>query len=576
MGAVARPDALAYDPTLEQAARSAAVLLLVLCGVAALLDPGVLAGAALACGLWRLSRPHAGYRWAVALLLAVSCVLLHPGVLIGWPWRLAYGAASAHLVPSLTLIHPGPSLLRAVAIEVLAGPLVLQLTVLARTLLARRITAHFREQRRRDTRRRDALQEDVAGRVAGTTGHPSGLIRLGIEQETRRPFDLRPEELAEHVFLPGASGSGKTTTLIRLADGVLQLGAGVVILDCKGGDLKEWARVLAGRYRLPFNLVDPTDPDSLGYDPCTGDAADVSNKLVGVFNFQGAAEIYKLAAMRAIPILVEALQAAGERVTLRALQEALDGGLARLGRQAGEPYQSTLARLGDSKGVVAEDHLGLALRFGALLAGRFGRLFERSPALDWDRALSQPSVTYVALPATAASEDVELMGRIVAQDLKQVCARRFRALARGEHLVSTLLVIDEFAALREAEQFVDLLLQARQALMPTVLSTQYIPQEPRIRQAALQAGLIVAHRLESEDAQLLASQLGTDTVWEQTVQTGQGGATGMGSARKVEAFRIHPNHLRAMPRGHAAVRSVPGGNRLALVHVYRPGTEPAL
>lgn len=205
MGAVARPDALAYDPTVEQAARSAAVLLLTISVGLVLLDPGVLAGVAVAAALWRLPRPHALYRWTVALGLAGCCLVLHPAILVAWPWRLAVGAPAATLFPALTPVHLGSSLVRGLAIEALVGPLVLQLTVLARTLLARRITAHFREQRRRDTRRRDALQEDVAGRVAGTTGHPSGLIRLGIEQETRRPFDLRPEELAEHVFLPAAS-----------------------------------------------------------------------------------------------------------------------------------------------------------------------------------------------------------------------------------------------------------------------------------------------------------------------------------------------------------------------------------
>jgi hypothetical protein len=383
-----------------------------------------------------------------------------------------------------------------------------------------------------------------------------------------RPVDLQLRELAHHVFIPGVSGSGKTTTLMRLVDGVLALGQGAVLVDCKGGGLKSSAESLAAKYGVPFQLVDPDDPASLGYDPCTGDGADVSNKLIGVFSYVGAAEIYKLAAMRVLPILVGAIRASGKLVTLNSLADALDSSAAlrRYGRDAGPPFQEqldSLARL--QTGVVAEGHMGLALRLQALLHGKFGKLLGdnhgQRTCLDWDAALRHPSVTYVVLRATASSEDVDLMGRIIAQDLKQVCARRLGALTRGESLTPTLLVIDEFAALHEAEQFVDLLLQARQSLMPTVLSTQFVPETVSIRNAALGAGLIIAHRLASDDAKLLAEQFGTRSAWKDTVQWAEDGATGYGSARPVDEFHIHPNVLREMPVGRAALRSTPTDRR---------------
>ena len=46
--------------------------------------------------------------------------------------------------------------------------------------------------------------------------------------------------------------------------------------------------------------------------------------------------------------------------------------------------------------------------------------------LDWDAVLATPTVVYISLPVTAASEDVELMGRVLLQDIKQVCSRRLR------------------------------------------------------------------------------------------------------------------------------------------------------
>jgi hypothetical protein len=54
---------------------------------------------------------------------------------------------------------------------------------------------------------------------------------------------------------------------------------------------------------------------------------------------------------------------------------------------------------------------------------------------------------------------------------------------------------------RRREQLVDFLLQSRQAQMPTMIATQYLPESLALRKACLGAGLILAHRVESDDAQ---------------------------------------------------------------------------
>ena len=148
-------------------------------------------------------------------------------------------------------------------------------------------------------------------------------MRLAVDGETRRPLDLKlPDELATHVCLPGATGSGKTTTLTRIADGALANWYWLVVIDCKAGDLGDSARMLAERYDLPFYVVDPDDPHTLGYDVCAGDGPSVANKLVGAFAYGPSAEIYKNIAMEAIPLVVEGFIAAGDDVTLESLYNA--------------------------------------------------------------------------------------------------------------------------------------------------------------------------------------------------------------------------------------------------------------
>ena len=87
---------------------------------------------------------------------------------------------------------------------------------------------------------------------------------------------------------------------------------------------------------MPFTTVDPRDPDTVGYDPCSGDAAAIANKIVGAFTFSGEAEIYKQVAMEVIPVICRALQPSGEPMTLDSIYDALNkGGMSRLGRRDG-------------------------------------------------------------------------------------------------------------------------------------------------------------------------------------------------------------------------------------------------
>jgi hypothetical protein len=205
------------------------------------------------------------------------------------------------------------------------------------------------------------------------------------------------------------------------------------------------------------------------------------------------------------------------------------------------------------------------------MEGTFGELFRRQPALSWQEQLATPHVTYISLSATAAGEDVELFGRVITQDLKQVCDERMRAIDHGGDPKPVLIVYDEFAALREAIQVVDLLLQARQARAPLVVATQYLPEEIPIRRPVLSAGLLIVHRLEAEDAELVASQFGTHRTPNLTAQVDyETGGSEKGSVRYVEEFDMHPNVLKELPVGMAAVLSRRTG-RKALVRVARIG-----
>lgn len=540
------------------------------CAILAAANPGILAGALLAAS-WRwLDRPPEWLRVLSATLLLVPLLWLETFVVVGWPWRLW---VSPDWPPALAPVN-GYLAMRSFCTEMLAGPMWLEVVLLLVTLWSRGPRAQVVRERRREQQRWRAisgerndpsvLRLEHPRPLPSSSSHPPGCVRLGIDAETDQALDLQlPVELATHLFLIGASGSGKTTTLARVADGVVSNRFAVVIVDCKGGGLGEVARDLARRHGVPFYLVDPDAPDSLGYNPCYGDAAAIANKLIGAFTYAPAAEIYKNIAMEAIPVIVRALTAAGDPVTLEALYGALaPRGMTELAHRV--KYDAHLAQrlleLAERRDdrIGRAGYAGLRYRLGALLEGRFGGLFRSDQALEWERALARPSVTYIALSTLASSEDVELMGRVIAQDLKQVCARRIRALGKGERLVPVLVAFDEFAALREAEQLVDLSLQARQALMPLAISTQYLPESVPLRKACLASGLLIAHRVEGEDAEAIANELGTRPAAGVTNQIDWiTGYSEKGSIRREERRNVSPNELRTFTVGQAVVRSVP-------------------
>ena len=468
---VTRP---AASPLQHNNERSIAVTIYVAAGITASVFPGVIPGAVLAWLVWRVSRPPIVATWLLGLLGAATAATLRSSLLVAWPWHQLLHAIEPRIVASL----PPTVIVHSMEVEALLGPLVLAAVRFGMAHGAQTIQGQEWARFRDMAARKKALERGWQGpNAAGDVPAPAdlpGRLRLGVVAEDQRPFDLAIEELSQHVFLPGASGSGKTTTIAAIANGALANGYGVVIVDCKGSGLGGIARRLAARHGVPFTTVDPKDPESIGYDPCSGDAAAVANKIVGAFTFSGEAEIYKHVAMEAIPIVCRAMAASGQAITLDSLYDSFNkGSMSRLGRRDGaEAYRVRLEQLEDSGGVGAAGYTGLQRRLGALMEGTFGELFRRMPALSWQEQLATPQVTYISLSATAASEDVELFGRVVTQDLKQVCDERMRAIDRGADPRPVLIVYDEFAALREAIQVVDLLLQARQARAPLVLATQ--------------------------------------------------------------------------------------------------------
>jgi hypothetical protein len=349
----------------------------------------------------------------------------------------------------------------------------------------------------------------------------------------------------------------------------------LLVIDAKGASLRAAARRLATASGLDYRDVVPGAPATLGYNPCAvGSRAQVADKLVSAFTHGPAGQVYRVIAMETISILVGILQALGEPVTIRRLRRELDRtrmpGLAHRARDVTPELADDLADLAKRGGVTADAFEGMRSRLGALLHGEYGAVFDGDgPQLDLPAALASPGVTYISLPALAVSQDTALMARVLIQDLKQAAFERLRQ----PDAAPAMLLLDEFAALDDPEQINDLLRQAREARVSTVVSTQQLP-DPRtahaLRSALLGAGVVIAHRIGPDDAEAVARVIGTRRGVQVTRTIGDDGEAARRSVRAIDRYTVDPNVMKQLATGEAVVLSIVGGRRVATLRVLQP------
>lgn len=425
-----------------------------------------------------------------------------------------------------------------------------------------------------------------AGRAHGPGGvalgldDAGGLVRLG------------PGELGHHALVLGATGAGKTTTLLTLCHGLLpsfqangqaNTRGGLVVVDLKGDPaLVRALRDLGARHERAVRVWTFTGPDT--WNPlATGDATELTDKLIGLEEW--SEPHYKRGAQRYLQAVLATLITLGEPRDLARVVELLNveafGAL--VDRQAGRGLPEGEARrlrayLGALDKSAHSAVLGLANRLALLSESRAGELLGASGgerhAIDVRLSLEAGDVVVFSLDSQKYGETAAQLAAMVAQDLKTVAAGRLAAMDAGRPAAPSFVIFDEFSAVR-SDQLLALMARARGAGLGVILATQELADLSRVDpgfadQVLGNTNVKIVHRQDvPESAERLAGVAGTQRGWQETFQTERGrlmrgpgdqplggwhGAnTGLGTIREVESYVVHPNVLKALGQGEAVL-----------------------
>jgi conjugal transfer pilus assembly protein TraD len=425
----------------------------------------------------------------------------------------------------------------------------------------------------------ERLNVTRSGRLLSGGRYPLGIDSRG--QVVWQPLGLQG---GRHTLIIGATGTGKTTTMLWALLRHLDADFGAVVIDAKGDpELVERCRAAArslGRAFYSFSLDLPCQPwNPLFY----GSASERADKLIAAEEW--TEPHYKRLYQRYLLAVFTALDARDEEADLATVVDLLNPDrLALLCRDI--ENEQTAHRLSDYLEELTADErrdlAGLRNRLAILTEGERGDLLSPNgdPAEEIDLllAVNQRAVVVFSLNSSLYPETAKLLGAAVFQDLKRVAGQ----LEAQPYLRSpSLVAVDEFGAFG-ADHVLGLFQRARSPGLSLLLATQELADLRRVDpgfqdQLLGNVETIIAHRQNLPDsAELVAGIAGTREVWEHTFQTDNRrsaaeGHSGLGTRRRGHQFNVPPDTIKQLGTGEAVViQKSPHATRRVVL--FKPGS----
>jgi conjugal transfer pilus assembly protein TraD len=415
------------------------------------------------------------------------------------------------------------------------------------------------------------------GDACAAGGADGAAVSLGVDERGREVL-LSDRQLAAHGLIVGASGAGKSTTLLGILDDRVARGLPVIAIDLKGSPAfaaeLERAAGLAGR---PIRIWTPDGPSH--WNPLArGNPTELKDKLIASERF--TEPHYQRAAERYVQAALQVLQADGREPSIAdvvALTEPrrLAAAVRGLDSPLRERVQDYIAGLtADQISAVR----GLGTRLAIISESHAGRYLTPGTAgetVDLRAALEGRDVVVFSLNSSIYGQLAAQLGTLAIQDI--VSATGHRLQATGQRLPATVAV-DEFSALG-ADHLLALVARGREAGVSVVLATQELADleraAPGFRDQVLGLTAVkIAHRQDvPASARTIAELAGTEWVWAESRQIygpfGRGGSS-RGTRHEVEQYVVHPNEVKTLRTGEAVLLTKTPQASVSRVRIWPP------
>jgi hypothetical protein len=397
---------------------------------------------------------------------------------------------------------------------------------------------------------------------------PAEQVVLGLSDEGH-PVYLTDRARSMHVHVLGQTGSGKTKSVIEplvLQD--LARGRGVLVLDGKGAEENEQRLVsmAAAVGRLDAVKVFTLNPfrASHTYNPlhlvANADPQAVAERVFSTFAHDMDVPYYRDQASRFFVALVCALAATGKRFTMLdvaaaiASRDVLAFALAQSSdRKARRSIEAQIRQLGRKVGETLTGLLAAVQRYDVAPVNAY------DPDIVLEDEIDRAGVVGFFLPANYYKQLARYIGLCVLQHVQQVGA--LRQLDRSRSQLPLYVYSDEFYTFAY-EGFTDAVNKLRDANVSLLLAHQTFSDLEKVSPEFARGiwdntrNKIVLYQNDPEVCDRIAKALGTKKDIELTVRRSvdvwmNSVSTHEASSKEVDAYRCHPNRIKALRCGQA-------------------------
>ena len=411
----------------------------------------------------------------------------------------------------------------------------------------------------------------------------SNSIIVGRTIKDRKPVSLTTKQRTGHVQIIGATGRGKTKSIIVpwfARD--MKAGRLPILIDGKGdSEIVDEIKLVAQGNRVV--VFDPTNlRESCTINPLDGGSAmEIADRLFCALEFESS--YYKEVQYSAVLSILEAMEQKRITATLSGIYKALmnPGEFIADAQKSGSPLSDELLReltrltmmKADDReekfsGILSQLRPFTSGTFSHIVNGQFGDAeyieLDETLCKNWNENLPYNGLI-ILLPTMQYQKSAKVLGRLVLQTLAWATSKRCKADVAP-------IFIDEFSSF-VFDGFEQFLNKARSKGVALHLSHQSVGDLEAIspsfaKTVNVNTNVKVLLGLNDPDtADYFARHLGTNTTTKETERMKRGSfgsteRTGEISVRTTEEFRIHPNRLKSFSNGQGVLSVLVGGRPL--------------